>query len=109
MRPTSTSSPPAAMPGVGNCSSLIPGAAARIDVACSAESGSVVSSQTASAWPTRTGTRTQLALTGSAGSSRIFRVSSRSFSSSSNSTPSKLQSMRRSLSSGDCARSRSIA
>ena len=67
------------------------------------ESGSCVSSQTASAWPTSTGTRTQVALTGSAGSSRILRVSSRSFSSSSNSTPSKSQSMRRSFSSGDCA------
>ena len=65
IRPTSTSSPPAAAPGVGNCSTLIPGAPARIDDACSAESGSVVSSQTASAWPTRTGTRTQVALTGS--------------------------------------------
>ena len=80
-----------------------PGAPPRIEVACSAESGSRVSSQTASAWPTRTGTRTHVALTGSAGSSRILRVSSRSFSSSSNSTPSKLQSIRRSSSSGDCA------
>ena len=72
-------------------------------VACSGESGCSVSSQTASAWPTSTGTRTHVALIGSSGSSRILRVSSRSFSSSSNSTPSKLQSMRRSCSSGDSA------
>ena len=69
---------------------------------------SSVSTQTASAWPTITGTRTQVALTGRSGSSRIFRVSSRSFASSSNSSPSKSQSMRRSCSSGVSARSRSI-
>ena len=42
-------------------------------------SGVSVSIHTASAWPTRTGTRTHVALTGRSGSSRILRVSSRSF------------------------------
>ena len=108
MRPTSTSSIPAARPGVGKSSSRRPGAAPRSERARSAPSGASVSTHTASAWPTITGTRMHEALIGSAGSPRIFRDSSRSFSSSSNSTPSKLQSMRRSCSSGASPRSRSI-
>ena len=84
------------------------GAAASSPRACSAESGRSVSTQTASACPTSTGTRTHVALIGSSGSSMIFRVSARSFDSSSNSTPSKSQSMRRSCVPGASASSRSI-
>ena len=58
---------------------------------------------------TTTGTRTHVALTGRSGSSRIFRVSSRSFTSSSYSTPSKSQSIRSRWSSGASARRSSIA
>ncbi|MDX6474797.1 MAG: aspartate-semialdehyde dehydrogenase, partial [Gaiellaceae bacterium] len=70
----------------------IDGAAERSACACSGERSSSVSIQTASAWPTITGTRTHVAWIGRSGSSMIFCVSRRSFSSSSNSTPSKLQS-----------------
>ena len=87
---------------------LLDGSARRRS-ASSGESGSAVSTQTASAWPTATGTRTHVALTGRSGSSRILRVSSRSLTSSSNSTPSKSQSMRRRCSSGVSARSASTA
>ena len=77
-----------------------------------ASSGAIrssVSIQIASAWPTTVGTRTQVAVTGSSGSSRILRVSSRIFVSSSNSTPSNSQSMRSRWSSADSPRSFSIA
>ncbi len=47
-----------------------------------------------------TGTRTQVAEIGRSGSSRIFRVSARSFASSSDSSPSHVQSITRSCSSG---------
>ena len=67
--------------------------------ACSGASASSVSIHTASRWPTSTGTRTHVACTGSSGSSRILRVSSRIFASSSNSSPSNVQSPRRSWSS----------
>ncbi len=77
--------------------------------ASAGESGDSVSIQTDSAWPTTTGTRTHVALIGSSGSSRIFRVSSRSFASSSNSTPSNSQSIRRRWSSASSARRSSIA
>ena len=100
---------PVAAPGVGKGSRRIPGAAPRTSVASSGDSGSSVSTQMDSAWPTSTGTRTQVAEIGSSGSSRIFRVSSRILVSSSNSTPSKSQSMLRSCFSDGCARSRSIA
>src|SRR6266545_3315185 len=59
-------------------------------------------------WPTRTGTRAHVALSGSSGSTRIFRVSARSFDSSSDSSPSSSQSMTTSPSAGACARSCSI-
>ena len=88
MRPTSTSSIPFALPGDGKSSSRTLGAAPRSAFASSGESFDSVSIQTVSAWPTITGTRTQFALTGSSGSSMILRVSSRSFVSSSNSSPS---------------------
>ena len=78
-------------------------------VACSAESGSSVSIQIASAWPTITGTRTHVAWIGRSGSSMIFCVSARSFDSSSNSSPSNSQSIRRSCSAGSSFASRSIA
>ena len=68
----------------------MPGASARMRSASAGESGSTVSTHTDSAWPTTTGTLTQLALRGRSGSSRILRVSSRSLTSSSNSRPSKL-------------------
>ena len=104
MRPTRTSSIPAALPGLGKSSTRTDGAASRSARACSAESGSSVSIQTASAWPTITGTRTQVAWIGRSGSSMILRVSARSFDSSSNSSPSKSQSMRRSCSVGRLVR-----
>ena len=85
------------------------GAAASSSVARSGESGCSVSSQIASAWPTTTGTLTHVAWIGRSGSSMILRVSARSFDSSSNSSPSKSQSMRRSCSSGLSPRRRSIA
>jgi len=75
----------------------------------SGASGSSVSTQTDSACPIITGTRMQLTLIGSSGSSRILRLSARSFDSSSNSSPSKSQSIARSASPGSVARSRSIA
>ena len=109
IRPTSTSSIPAALPGDGNCSTRTLGEAARISVASSGRSGSSNSAQTASACPTITGTRTHVALIGRSGSSMILRVSSRSFDSSSNSTPSKSQSIRRSCACCGSLRSRSIA
>src|SRR6266540_5478409 len=108
IRPTSTSSVPAASRGVGRSARRIPGAAARTSRARSGESGSSVSTQTACEWPTRTGTRAQVALSGSSGSSRIFRVSARSFDSSSDSSPSNSQSMTTFPSPGVCARSCSI-
>ena len=92
-----------------NLLELDTGAPARMRSASAGESGDSVSIQTDSAWPTTTGTRTHVALTGSSGSSRIFRVSSRSFASSSNSTPSNSQSIRRRWSSGSSARRSSIA
>src|SRR4051812_34053931 len=55
-----------------------------------------------------TGTRTHVAWMGSSGSSMIFRVSSRNFDSSSNSSPSNSQSIRRSWSAWGSFRSRSI-
>ena len=99
---------PRALPGEGNSSTRTDGAAASSSRARSAESSSSNSTQIASAWPTITGTRTHVAWIGSSGSSMIFRVSSRSFDSSSNSSPSKSQSMRRSCSSCGSLRSRSI-
>ena len=107
IRPTSTSSRPAAEPGVGKSSSATWGAAPRIEPACSGESGSSVSTQIAWPWPTRTGMRTQVAWIGRSGRPRIFRVSSRSFSSSSNSSPTRSQSIERSACIGSTARRRS--
>ena len=108
-RPTSTSSRPAALPGDGKSSTTTDGAAPSNWRACSGERSSSNSAQTASAWPTMTGTRTHIAWIGRSGSSMIFWVSARSFDSSSNSSPSKLQSIRRSWSAGASFASRSIA
>ena len=91
---------PFALPGEGKSSRRTLGAAPRIAFASSAVSFDSVSIHTVSAWPTITGTRTQFALIGSSGSSMIFRVSSRSFVSSSNSSPSKSHSISRSSSCG---------
>src|SRR5438445_4639577 len=108
MRPTRTSSIPVASRGVGKPSSRIPGVSPNSRRAASADRGCSVSTQTASAWPMSTGTRTQVALIGSSGNSRILRVSSRSLDSSSNSSPSKFQSIARFVSPGGVARSSSM-
>src|SRR5262249_44725228 len=79
IRPTSTSLAPAASRGLGNSTRRTLGASASTRSACSGESGSTVSIQIDSAWPTITGTRTQVALIGRSGSSMIFRDSSRIF------------------------------
>ena len=108
-RPTITSSTPMACPWPGSsraASQAPPRGCARPPPARAARS---VSIHTDSAWPTTTGTLTQLALKGRSGSSRILRVSSRSLTSSSNSTPSNSQSMRSWWSSGSSARRSSIA
>src|SRR5712691_1295087 len=93
MRPTRTSSIPTDWRGVGKSSTRTPGAWSSRACASRGESCSRVSIQTASAWPTRTGTRTHVALIGRSDSSRIFRASALSFVSSSNSSPSQSQSI----------------
>ena len=62
--------------------------------ACSGESGSSRLDPDRFRMADQTGTRTHVALIGSSGSSRILRVSARIFDSSSDSSPSKSQSMR---------------
>ena len=69
---------PAALPGVGN-SSMRDRCLAEHVPRVLGRMGDSVSTQRASAWPTRTGTRTHVALMGRSGSSRIFRVSARIF------------------------------
>ena len=93
---------------VGTSTTCTEGASRRSCVAWAGESGSSSSIQSASACPTTTGTRTVVALIGSSGSSRIFRVSARIFDSSSVSSPSQLQSIARSCSSGCSPRSCSM-
>ena len=106
MRPTSTSSVCAASRGVGTSTRRTRRRARRAAPSpARARAAPPVSIQTASAWPTRTGTRTVVALSGSSGSSRILRVSARSFDSSSVSSPSHVQSIARSCSAGGSARS----
>ncbi len=84
------------------------GASRRISAASSGVSGRSSSTHTASECPTMTGTRTHVAEIGRSGSSRILRVSARSFASSSDSSPSHDQSITRSWSAGASCASASI-
>ena len=109
MRPTSTSSIPAALPGVGKSSTRTDGAA-REQLARLLGRERVLGLD-----PDRLGVADEhrhahaRRLDRQVGQLQDLRVSARSFDSSSNSSPSKSQSMRRSCSSGGSSRSRSIA
>ena len=106
MRPTSTSSPPAASAGSGS-----PAGAGRGRSAPRRGSRSRPRARAAPRTRPRSppsgrrapGTRTHVALIGRSGSSRILRVSARSFDSSSDSSPSQVQSITRSWSAGGSA------
>ena len=64
IRPTRTSSSPTASRGVGKSKRRMPGASSSSLPASSGESGASVSTQTASACPTRTGNRTHVSADG---------------------------------------------
>src|ERR1700733_100053 len=75
IRPTNTSSRPAARSGVGTSSTITPGAPAISSRTSSGVIGSRVCTLTASEWQIRTGTRTHVTATPIDSSSGILRVS----------------------------------
>src|SRR3954447_5968399 len=83
IRPTKLGSRPAACNGVGTSVSVTPGASASSSAARFADSAEANSALTDNEWPVNTGTRTHVPDTRRSGIPRIFRLSLRSFCSSS--------------------------